>query len=297
MDTISTSVIGLGMMGSALARALIGAGYDVTVFNRSSLKSTPFQGSAQVASSVEEACRISEVIFVCVVNYEVSDALLHTPEVEAALAGKLVVQLTTGTPASARDGAAWAARCGTRYLEGVINVFPPLIGTAESEVIYSGPRELFDHYLPVLKALGGQPKFYSEQIGPYAAINLAGVALMAGCHAVLYHSLAMLESESVPLGDLEPNTMFLDWFVEHAMQGVGTASYPSGNGSIKIWRDANEDVRRYVGEVGVDPTFISFLLASLRRSIELGHGDDDLPALYESFRPRASTSSDSHVRD
>lgn len=284
------------MMGSALAHALIAAGHDVTVFNRSSQKCTPFQGIARVASSVEEACGASEVIFVCVVNYEVSDALLRTPEVEASLAGKLVVQLTTGTPASARDGAAWATRRGIQYLEGVINVYPPLIGTAESEVIYSGPRELFDHYLPVLVALGGQPKFYGEQIGPYAAINLAGVALMAGCHAVLYHSLAMLESESVPLQDLEPSTIFLDWFVEHAMHGVDTASYPSGNGSMRIWRDANEDVRRHVEEVGLDPTFISFLLSSMTRTIELGHGDDDLPALYEGFRPRPSTSPESHVR-
>ena len=285
MASPSVTVIGLGAMGTALAHTLIDAGYDVTVFNRSPQKSHPFEGVANIASSARDACADSEVILVCVVNYEASDELLRTPEVEAAVAGKLVVQLTTGTPAVARDCAAWAARCGAGYLDGVINVFPKDIGGVDSDIVYSGPRHLFDKYPTLWSALGGRQTLYSEVIGPYAAINLARISLMAGSHAVLYHCLAMLEAESIPLPELEPNTIFVDWFVEHAMQGVSTGAYPSGTGSLHVWREANEDVRRFVGEAGLDPTFDAFLHNALARAIERSHGDDDLPALYESFKP------------
>lgn len=286
MEATPTAVVGLGMMGSALARALVDAGHDVTVFNRSPSRAESFTGIANVASSVVDACRASEVVFVCVVNYAASDALLRTPEVEAALSGKVVVQLSTGTPASARDGAAWAQRCGIEYLEGVINVYPRDIGTPSSVIVYSGPRGLFDRCSSLLAALGGEPRFYGEEIGPYAAINLAGLAMMTGVHTVLYHCLAMLEAESVPFDALEPRSFLEQWLVEHAMQGVTDGRYPSGNGTMNIWLDAIEDVNGFMDEAGLDPALMSVITSKMRRSIEMGHGDDDLPALYEAFRPR-----------
>ncbi|MGL6395111.1 NAD(P)-binding domain-containing protein [Aeromonas veronii] len=91
------SVIGLGAMGSALATTLLKAGHPVTVWNRSAAKAAPLQAlGATLAPSVGAAIAASDITLVCVDNYAVSQRLLD--EASDAVAGKLLVQLSTGSP-------------------------------------------------------------------------------------------------------------------------------------------------------------------------------------------------------
>jgi glutamyl-tRNA reductase len=43
-ERVNVSVVGLGLMGSAIARTLNNAGYQVTVWNRTREKAAPFRG-------------------------------------------------------------------------------------------------------------------------------------------------------------------------------------------------------------------------------------------------------------
>jgi 3-hydroxyisobutyrate dehydrogenase-like beta-hydroxyacid dehydrogenase len=106
------SVLELGLMGSALAKALLAKGYEVTVWNRSPEKSAEFEGLARVASSVLDACAASSVIVVCLLNYEAGNSMMRSREVESVLSGKVLIQLSTGSPADARRTSAWARACG-----------------------------------------------------------------------------------------------------------------------------------------------------------------------------------------
>ena len=85
----TVSVIGLGAMGSALARAFLTAGHSVTVWNRTAAKGAPLvQAGARQANSVAEAAQASDVIVVCVLDYSVSNGVLNTAEVVEKLRGK-----------------------------------------------------------------------------------------------------------------------------------------------------------------------------------------------------------------
>jgi len=98
------SVIGLGAMGSALARALVGSGRRITVWNRTTEKASSLvSDGAVLASSVALAVAASPVVIICVDNYEVTRTILGVDEVAAGLSGKLLVQLSTGSPQEARD--------------------------------------------------------------------------------------------------------------------------------------------------------------------------------------------------
>ncbi|MGL5401232.1 MAG: NAD(P)-binding domain-containing protein, partial [Plesiomonas shigelloides] len=91
------SVIGLGAMGSALATTLLKAGHPVTVWNRSAAKATPLIAlGATLAPSVSEAIAAGDITLICVDNYAVSQQLLD--EACNVVTGKLVVQLSTGSP-------------------------------------------------------------------------------------------------------------------------------------------------------------------------------------------------------
>jgi 3-hydroxyisobutyrate dehydrogenase-like beta-hydroxyacid dehydrogenase len=122
------SVIGLGAMGSALARALLGAGHSVTVWNRTASSMGPLVAlGANDATSVADAVQASSMVLVCVDNYSVTRSLLDIGDVTPHLSGRTLIQLSTGTPREARESEGWASKHGAGYLDGAILGLPRLL--------------------------------------------------------------------------------------------------------------------------------------------------------------------------
>src|SRR5262245_56540756 len=123
------SVIGLGLMGSALAEALLRARLSVTVWNRTASRCTRFETlGARVASTAASAVAVSEVLLVCLSNYTATEEVLEARDVRTTLKGKTLIQLSSGTPQEAREAAARARELGTRYLDGAILAYPSHMG-------------------------------------------------------------------------------------------------------------------------------------------------------------------------
>ena len=73
------TVIGLGLMGAALARAMQRAGHDLTVWNRSPAKMQPFiDDGVAGAPDVVSAITASPVILICIDNYAETNTLLQS---------------------------------------------------------------------------------------------------------------------------------------------------------------------------------------------------------------------------
>jgi len=235
-DDKKVSVLGLGLMGSALATALLGQGYEVTVWNRSPEKCSEFEGLARVASSVLEACTASSVIVVCLLNYEASQCLLRLSEIESVLSGKVLIQLSTGSPAEARGTSAWAQECCAAYLDGAILGSPSMIGGDQAKILVSGPQDVFDQNIELFKAFTRDPSFCGDDPGRAAALDHAALELSAGCAIVLFHAMALCAAESISFEDLFGLvTPFKDGYVERVTNGIATGDVSSGNASVHTW--------------------------------------------------------------
>ena len=93
------SVVGLGMMGAALAKTLLQAGHEVSVWNRNPQKAKPLGAAgAAIADSLAMAVSASPITLVCVRDYAVTRELFAAVEVTAAVADRCIVQLSTGKP-------------------------------------------------------------------------------------------------------------------------------------------------------------------------------------------------------
>lgn len=287
MDSIGTSVtvVGLGLLGSPTARAFLRSDYELTVWNRSPSRVAAFEGSANIASSIAEACEASDVIIVCLIDPSASEAILRHPEVEAVMAGKVLVQLTTSTPAEARQEAEWANRCGIRYLEGAVLASPAIIGTDRAKALYSGPRHIFDRYLEVLHILTPNAVYCGEEIGRAAALDHALLELSYGCQAMVLHAMALCEAESVPVEDFSSHVnIFAEGVLERVTEGIGSGSYPSGSATMHTFASWAAQLVRVAEGAGVNVVLPAALLNGIRRTVALGHGGDDYQALYEAFR-------------
>ncbi|KAG0040061.1 hypothetical protein BGZ82_005532 [Podila clonocystis] len=144
MSTPSTSVtvVGLGNMGEALAQAFLKADYKTTVWNRSPERAKDLvSNGAHLAKTVAESFEASDLIVVCLLDNMVANATLQ--QSLPSLKGRIVVNLTNGTPDHARQTGATALAQGDKYIHGGIMSVPQLIGTQASLTIHSGDSEVF----------------------------------------------------------------------------------------------------------------------------------------------------------
>ncbi len=119
------TVIGLGAMGSALARTLLDAGRNVTVWNRSPEKIQSLVAlGARGPSNFGEALAASPLVIVCLLDYETTTELLEQSDVLTFLNGRTVIQLSTASPKEAVISEKWFSDHGASYLYGAILCWP-----------------------------------------------------------------------------------------------------------------------------------------------------------------------------
>ncbi|MFJ4812651.1 NAD(P)-dependent oxidoreductase [Streptomyces longwoodensis] len=268
-DRTPLSLLGLGVMGTALARAWLAAGHPVTVWNRTPARAEALAAEgATVADTAAGAVAANSLVVVCLLDdSSVGEVLAGTD-----LTGRDLVNLTTGTPAEARDRAAWVARRGARYLDGGIMAVPPMIGVPDSgaHVLYSGSRELLDRHGPTLAVAAG-PTYVGEDPGFAALHDVALLSAMYGMFAGITHAFALVRHEDVDPVTFAP--LLADWLV---------AMTPSVHDTAERLRsgDHTQDVVSTLAmQVAGTPTF-------LRTAEQQGVGTELLRPFFELMRRR-----------
>ena len=283
------AVLGTGRMGSALVRALLQAGHRTTVWNRTAEKVTPLAAAGAVAaSSALEAIESAEIVVVNVTDYAATAALLRGNGVAEALRGKLVVELTSGTPDGAREAGQWAASLGVSYLDGAIMATPDFIGTEHGTILVSGSKQAFHVAGDMFRALGGNVQHVGEELGHANALDSALLALMWGALFGALHAIAVSKAERIDLGEL-------------ARQWTATAPVVEGLVADLIKRTQAERFKadgetlssisphysafRHLVELtearNIDRAVVDGYDAIFRRAIAAGHLQDDFAALSQ----------------
>src|ERR1700761_2044637 len=116
--------IGLGVMGAPVARNLLAAGYDVVAWNRSGgpLEELAAAG-ARAVDGPGAVAREADVVISIVKDDAAVREVLGGPEgaIAAARPGGLVVDMSTVSPAAARELAEEAAARGVAFLDAPVS--------------------------------------------------------------------------------------------------------------------------------------------------------------------------------
>ena len=284
MTEIST--LGLGLMGSAVARSFVNAGHRLTVWNRAAAKTQSLvEVGASAAGSLSAAVAASPVVLICIDGYRSTQALFDEREVIGLLPGRVIVQLSTGSPSEARQAEAWFSARGARYLDGAILGGPTTMGTPRSTVLVSGPREIFDRCAPLLGALGGGMRHVGEKIGTAAAIDMAYLARQCGMYAGVAHGVLICESEGA---DLEAYaSVFAEndtgrWMIDVVRQGA----FANPPATLGVWNAALRGLQEQAREAGINSDVPDLVAGILGRAEAAGFGAEHIAAMVKVLRKK-----------
>lgn len=238
--------IGTGVMGRSMCGHVLDAGYQVTVFNRTTSKADDLFGrGARWAGSPREVAAASDVVF-SIVGYpqDVREVLLGpNGALAGAAAGGVLVDMTTSQPNLAIEIAAAAAA------RGVVSIDAPVSGgdvgarNGTLSIMIGGDAETIAALEPLWTLMGSK---WIRQGGPGAgqhtkvvnqvliATNMIGVceALLYGCRAGLdlnrvLDSVASGAAGSWSLSNLGPRIIAGNFapgfFVEHFLKDMAIA--------------------------------------------------------------------------
>lgn len=282
------TVIGLGAMGSALARVLLSGGHHVTVWNRTSAKAEEMVGLGAVAAgSAGDAIDASDVVVVCVRGYSAADEIFRPSQVGALLDGKTVIQLGTGTPTEVTEAAAWFAERGARYIDGSIMNFPEQVGTPDCQVLVSGDPAAFEQYSWTLDAFGGDIRYLGENPAASAVVNTAALAFVyAASHAFL-GAAAMCDVSGAPLellGEVVGKfTAQMPPLFSEYLEMIAAHSYDSTNLRLASGAENLESIVEWGRHAGVDTDLFERALRSFQAAADLNMGVN-LAATFEVLR-------------
>ena len=286
------TVIGAGRMGSALAAALYKRGFDTTVWNRTSSKTESLSRlGLRVAPTVLEAVGDAEIVIVNINNYESTNQLLRQKAIESALRGKVLVQLSSGTPDEAREMESWARPRGINYLDGAIINYPVDIGKPQGTVLYSGPDELFNRVKPVLLAFGDNAMFVGKEIGQASATDIAALSFCMGAFLGFIQGYIVYEAENLPVAGYLQVIKTLMPAIEPALadlcQKIQSRDYGNTQASLETWTVAPRELIGWCEKHGVNHTFADPQLRLIERAVKAGKGKLDLAYLYEVLKQGA----------
>lgn len=286
------TVIGLGSMGSALARVLVKAEHSVTVWNRSLEKMDRVIAlGANGADTILGAVQASPIILVCIDNYAATRNLLGTNDVARELSGRTLIQFSTGTPKEARDSETWMKDFGGDYLDVAIMEYPERIGEADAKFLISGNKIAFENCNAVFKCLGGDLRYLGENIGSAAALDLAVLSYSLAKYVGIAHALRLCEVEGVGadrFAALFPDEDRAKELAEIVHAGTYELQSLYDGASIRVWEEVVQRLQTQARDTEMNCELPDFISNIFKRAVASGIGEEDLAALIKVLRDSSS---------
>lgn len=144
-------------MGAPMAANLLKAGFQVTVWNRTSVRADSLVAAGAVlAGSPREVAEVSEVTLSCVTNSPDVEtvALGANGVIEGAPAGSVYIDCSTISPEVARRVAAALAAKGVSMLDAPVSGGDVGARAGTLAIMVGGEAATFERCLPVLEAMG-----------------------------------------------------------------------------------------------------------------------------------------------
>jgi 3-hydroxyisobutyrate dehydrogenase len=285
----SIAFLGLGTMGSAMARRLLRAGLRTTVYNRGS---GPAEGlvaeGAHVARSPREAARRADVLITMVTDDEASRAVWEGDDgaLSGAPSGALVIESSTVSSRRARSLGEVAASKGLAFLDAPVMGSREQAAAGELVFLAGGDSSHVARARSLLAHLGRI--HHVGPVGSGAALKLVANAVLAAQIASLAEAFAFLEKSDLAL---EPAVLALaSGSVASPVVRTVSARMLAGDRTPRFALSLLvKDLGYALAEAraqGVEQPITELVYRLFASAEERGLGHDDVSAVVEAMRER-----------
>ncbi len=290
MKKTNISVIGLGSMGSALAKTLLKSDSNISVWNRTLSKSQDLNNKgAKVCLSPIEAFQASEIIIVCLSNYEAWKKIIDSNQIDIDLSNKTIVQLTSGSIEEVTAHSDWVKKHNGNLLEGAIISFPSEIGTKDSSIILAGNNEVIENCHDIISLLFPiHTNLGSNLIGPTVlsrALVSGGLAGLIG----MMNGVAICQKANISLDHFKDiyirriNSM-IGQESKRIIEAIVSEDTKSTEASISAWGHGQEALLSISKTLDANLDFQLALNNLFKQAVKAGVEDHDLSAMVKIFK-------------
>jgi 3-hydroxyisobutyrate dehydrogenase-like beta-hydroxyacid dehydrogenase len=192
--------IGIGHMGSRIARRLLDHGYDLIAYNRSrDAAEALVEYGATVADNVAALASQADVILSCLANDEAVLSVYTGPQGVFAHArpGSVIIEMSTVLPWTSRELHRLGLEAGVKFLDTPISGSTLAAEQGALTLFCGGDEEVFQAAQPIFSAIARQ-NFYLGPSGSGATMKLVvntllGVGMQAIAEAVALGQKAGLD--------------------------------------------------------------------------------------------------------
>lgn len=275
----SVSVIGLGLMGSSLARTFVKNGWKTTVWNRSTDKVHPLVATGAVpAPSVTECVGASHLVVICLLNPPAVHEVLETIDPHACV-GRTLIDYTSGTSRLTQQTQEKAMSLSfSAYIRGAILATPAHVGQPESPFYYAGDEVAFRSIESDIKILG-RPSYVGDDT---SFASLQGCIMM---DVFLGVAMGFLQAVALLKSSKRYTTGGAERFVTEELVPVLSQSYPM----VLVDLAKQIDNGNYLASDGMPLSLLIQTLNSMKQThSEFGISDVMFDALLELMHSRAA---------
>jgi 3-hydroxyisobutyrate dehydrogenase-like beta-hydroxyacid dehydrogenase len=199
----TVGLLGTGRMGSAMARAIRAAGFDLVVWNRTpdGARRLADELGATVAERPADVAAAVEVSISMLADGAAVDAVYGGPDglAAGARAGTVLVDCSTVPPAALRAHADAIRATGAGVLDAPVSGSVALAESGKLTLMVGGDPADLERARPVLDAIGATV-FHLGPLGSGAAMKLAVNTVIFGLNEALAEGLVLAEAAGIDRG-------------------------------------------------------------------------------------------------
>ncbi|MEL6157696.1 MAG: NAD(P)-dependent oxidoreductase [Cyanobacteria bacterium J06623_5] len=284
---MQVGLLGTGLMGAPMALQLKAAGFEVTVWNRSTEKLQPLQAAGiQAAATPDEAIAQSDITLTMLNDAAaIRSAILSKP---AVLKGKTILQMGTIAPDESRDIQRQVQAAGGDYLEAPVLGSIPQVKAGTLILMVGATPAQFDRWLPVLQVFGPEPVLMG-MVGTAAATKLAMNQLIGTLTAAFSMSLGLAQREGLDLEKfmtiVRESALYAPTF-DKKLTRMCDRNFSNPNFPTK---HLLKDMRLFVQAAqakGIDTTVAAGVGEVTESAIAQGLANEDYSAIYSAINPK-----------
>ncbi|MGH8132291.1 MAG: NAD(P)-dependent oxidoreductase [Steroidobacteraceae bacterium] len=274
--------VGLGAMGTHMARNLHAKGLLTAVWNRTAAKAGALAselGVAAPATLAELAAAVDAVVSCVSADADVLEVTRAVAPAQKS--GTLMIDCSTVGAETARRAAELLEPHGVAFLDCPVSGGVEGARDATLAIMAGGDTGAFERAMPILKALGSTITHFGAS-GSGQAAKATNQIMCAGIIEAVAEAMAFARAQGLPLPkvvDTLGKGAGSSWYFVHRAPNMVRGAYPAGF-RVRLHAKDLGICRDMAARFGVTLPVVERMLGEYAELVARGYGDEDISATF-----------------